>query len=297
MRRLILAGTVLAALAASPAAASAAGTVSGGPVRAAGGQSVTLHAVDARKDTLTIALDRGTAANGETEVLMFTTGVRVTVGRGSAAIKGTLGRRGSVDLRLRNVRSERGAKLPEGCTGSKGITHSGRLEGKLRLRLANGKTVTIRSFPASTYVGGNLRCDRDRTPTGDGGDGSDADGKDDEPRLVLNTQTDGASVTFMATKRTLQLSRVEPARKDGRATVQAISSVRASGSNLLVVSDGGARAGVNPAGAFTGNGVFTSTTGGGPFASGPLTGSLKVKPQSAPVIAIAGENAMLMNAG
>lgn len=284
MRRLILGGVVVAGLMVSPAAASAAGMVTGGPVKAAG-YSVTLAADDAREgDTLTIIADRGTPADGESEILTFTKGVRVTVGRGSATIKGTLGRRGSVDLRLRATRTQR-SKPPKGCTGSRSTTRTGRLEGRLRLRLANGKRITIRSLNGAIRGSGKLVCNPDPRIGGDGegGDGGDGGG---EPRLMLSQD----SLVFSATKSSLELIRFEPAHRDGRAEVSVTRTVRASGSNLLAVSGGGAT--VRPAGAFSGEGVFTATSGGGAFASGPLTGSLK-----AGAVAIAGDDAILMNAG
>lgn len=292
--RTVLAGAIAAALAV-PATTSAAGTISGGPVKVAGGYTVALHAVDAKNDTLAITIDQGTAARGQSDVLAFTTGVRVTVRGASASIAGKLGRYGDVALRLRNARTQSDRKLPKGCTGTTGTTRSGRLVGKLRLRLPNGKTVTIRSLPVSTYVGGRLECkDGPSRPAGDGGEG-DGSGDSGDPELLLSAQSDGVTFSFVATKRSLTLTRSSAPKKERGTTVSAMTSVRASGSNLLTPTDGGARASVKSAGAFTGNGAYSSSSGPGPMTTGPLTGSLAVKLQGAPVISITGENAVLRN--
>lgn len=284
-----------AATAVLPTAASAAGSVSGGPAKVAGGYTVALQADDAKKDRLTIVIDRGSATRGQSDVLTFTTGVRVTVRGGSASIKGSLGSHGAVDLRLRNARKDPERKLRKGCTGTPKATYSGRLEGELRLRLPNGKSVTIRSLPATAATGGGpIECRDTDTRKGDGGDGGDGHG-DGEPRLILAGESGGSSFSFVATKSALTLTRSVPAKKQRGTTVEAMTSVRASGSNLLTPSGGGATASVKAAGAFTGTGMYNSNVGSGPMTTGPLTGSLMVKLQGAPTIAIAGENAMLMN--
>jgi hypothetical protein len=291
--RLMAVGAVVAALT-LPATAGAAGTVSGGPVKA-GDYDLSLTATDAKKDTLTIILERGTQARGENVVLNFTRGVRVTVRGSTATIKGTLGSRGSVDLRLQGAGAPSRGKLPKGCTGSPGTTRTGRLVGKLRLRLPDGKFVTIRSLPGASHVGADLECrSTDNRPGGDGdGDGGDGDG---EPRLMATGDSEGATFSFMATKRALTLNRIVPAQRDRGTTVMAVNSAHATGSNLLTVSGGGSRATVAPAGAFGGTGLFTATMNAGSMAMGPLTGSLRVKLAGVPIISITSEQATLLNA-
>ena len=297
MKLRTLIAVVAAAAAALPATAGAAGTIDGGPVKVTGGYTVMLQATDAKRDRLTVVVGRGTVANGQDDIVDVERGVRVTVGNGSATIKGSLGTRGKVDLRLQGGRKDSGRKLPKGCTGTPEATYTGRLVGLLELRLPNGKRVKIRSMPTSSQVGGGLiECpDRGDRRKGDGGDGDGGDGKDDEPRLMLSGQSDGVSFSFQATKRTLTLTRSVAAKKERGATVSVMTSVRASGSNLLQPSDGGATAGVKSAGAFTGDGAYRSSVGPGPMTTGSLLGSLRVKLQGAPVISIAGEQAMLLN--
>lgn len=293
-RRIILAAALAAALV-LPASASAAGSITGGPAKIAGGYSVFLNADDGNPDRLTIMIERGDATDAQTDILTFTSGVKVTLSGASASIRGTLGSHGSVDLRLRGARTAPPRVLPKGCTGSRGTTRNGRLEGRLRLRLPTGKFVTIRSLPASTFVGGELDCEPASVPgKGDGGDGT-GDGNGGEPQLMLVTQSDGLTVSFVATKRSLMLSRIGEPHKEGRATVMAMTSVTASGSNLLTVSGGGASAGVRSAGRFSGAGVFTATTNMGSVATGPLTGSLKVAFDGGPAVNIAGDPATLLN--
>lgn len=291
--RLIAVGAVAAALI-LPATASAAGTVSGGPVKA-GGYDVSLTARDAKKDSLTIILERGTEARGENVVLSFTRGVKVTVRGSTATIKGTLGSHGAVDLRLQGASAPRKGKLPKGCTGSPGTSRTGRLVGKLRLRLPEGTFVTIRSLPGSSSIGADLECrSTDTRPGGDGGDG-DGDGQDDEPRLIASGDSAGVTFSFIAEKRALTLSRVTPAQRDRGTTVAVVNSAHATGSNLLKVAGGGSSATVSPAGAFTGTGLFNATMNAGPMAMGPLTGTMRVKLAGVPIISITSEQATLLN--
>jgi hypothetical protein len=285
------------ATAVTPATASAAGTISGGPVKVGGGYTAMLQATDAKQDRLTIIVNRGTEANGQNDILDVTRGVRVTVGRGSATINGSLGTHGKVDLRLTGARKDSSRKLPKGCTGTPKSTYTGRLAGRLELRLPNGKTVTIRSLPTSAQVGGGLiQCpDRDDRRKGDGGEGDGGDGDDDQPRLIFSGQSEAVTFSFIATKRSLSLTRSVAPKKERGATVSTMTSVQASGSNLLQPADGGATAGVKSAGMFTGDGAYRSSVGPGPMTTGTLTGSLEVKLQGLPVLTIAGENAVLMN--
>lgn len=295
MKRTILIACALVAALAVPATASAARTITTAPVKVAGGYQVSLMATDGDEDRLIITMQHGTWADGQSDVLQFTRGVRVTIKGASVSVKGTLGSRGSVDLRLRGARINPKAKLPKGCTGKRATTLTGRLEGKLRLKLPNGKFVTIRSFPGATMIqsGSDLKC---TSPgVGDGGDGGDGGSGDGEPRLMLNTMADGVNVTFIAEKRSLMLTRSSQDQRDGRATVSAFTTVTASGSNLLTVSGGGARAAVRSAGRFTGSGEFTATVSSGSYATGPLTGSLQVRLQGASTVAIAGDDAILLN--
>lgn len=296
MKLRTLIAVAAAATAALPATAHAAGSIDGGPVKVAGGYAVTLHAVDAKKDRLTIMVNRGTEADGQHDVLDVTSGVRVSVGNGSATIKGSLGTRGKVDLRLRSARKDAGRKLPKGCTGTPKATYSGRLVGLLELRLPNGRKARIRSLPASSQVGGGLiECpDRSDRRKGDGGDG-DGNGDGGEPRLLLAGESGGATFSFVATRRSLSLTRVAAPKRERGATVSSFTSVHASGSNLLRPADGGATAGVQAAGAFTGAAAYRSSVGPGPMTTGPLVGSLRVKLQGGPVISIVGERAVLQN--
>lgn len=296
MKLRTLIAAAVAAATTLPATAGAAGTVDGGPVKVAGGYTVMLHAVDAKKDRLTIVVGRGTVANGQDDIVSVERGVRVAVGNGAATIKGSLGSRGKVDLRLQGARKDAARKLPKGCTGTPKATYSGRLVGLLELRLPNGKQVRIRSLPSAVQTGGGLiECpDRGDRRKGDGGDG-DGDGQGDEPQLMLSAQAGGVSFSFVATKRSLSLTRSAAPKQERGATVSVMTSVRASGSNLLQPSDGGATAGVKSAGAFSGDGAYRSSVGPGPMTTGPLLGSLKVKLQGAPVISITGESAVLLN--
>jgi len=289
---------ILAALAAAlilPATAGAAGTVTGGPAKVAGGYTVFLHAEDRRQDELTITMQHGPARDLQTDSLVVTSGVQVAVRGGSATIRGSLGSHGSIDLRLRGRKSP-ARKLPKGCTGSRGSTWTGRLVGTLRLRLPNGRDTTIRSLPGSIYIGdGALRCGETSAP-GAGGDGDGDGGAAGEPQLMLVKEEGDFTTTFIALKRALTVTRTSGPRADGAATVMTMSSVSATGRNLLSVGGGGASATVKAAGRFTGTGTFAATMTMGDMATGPLTGTLQVRLVGAPVIDIAGDPATLLNA-
>jgi len=292
--RIVLAGAVAAALAV-PGSASAAGTVTGGPAKA-GGYQIYVHGVDARRDTLHLTMERGSAKRGESETLSVTRGVRIVVRGGSASIKGSLGARGTVDLELRGARREsRGTSNRRRCT-STATTYTGRLAGRLRLKLPSGRWATIRSLPAQAYGKGEVTC-KDLgpdLPAGDG-DGGDGDGSSGEPQLMLTKDAGDGRMMFLAERKRLSLTQMGPERRERGATVQATRTAHASGSNLLRVAGGGASATVRSAGAFTGTGLFNATSGAGPYATGPLTGNLRVKLGGMPVIDIAGDDAILLN--
>lgn len=205
----------------------------------------------------------------QSDVLDVTRGVSVTIRGASAHIRGSLGKRGSINMRLRNVRTTKN-KLRKGCTGNPGKTRTGRLTGKLRLKLLDGKWVTIRSLNATTTSSSKVTCRGNTAPGGDG-EGGNGDGPAGEPQLMLSTNQPGSSITFMATRSTLFLTRHLDSRKEGRATVSLSSTLRAKGSNLLSVQGGGAGATVRSARGFSGTGTFTSITGAGPMTTGPLT--------------------------
>lgn len=289
----VLALLLLAMMATS---ASAAGRISGGPVKVKGGYSVFLYAVDAKKDSLMINITQGDEANGSAEILNFTGGIRVVVAGGKGSIRGTLGSRGEVDLELADAKVSRDGKKAKNCEGNAGVSRHGSLVGKLRLRLPNGKFVVIRSLPGDSYIGGNLTCEpeSDDRPGGDG-EGGDGSGEDDRAKLFLTLQEGGEMTSFIATKTELMLTRSSAPKKDRGTTVSALKTAHATGSNLLAVQDGGARATVTAAGPFTGTGLFTASSNLGSVATGPLSGNLRVKLGGAPVIAIAGDDAMLLN--
>lgn len=293
--RLVPVAVALAATLATPAFADAAGTVSGGPAKVAGGYQLIVSATDARKDTFTILLTKVTAKAKRTEeqIFAFDRGVKVRVKGGSASVKGSLGRWGRVDLRLGDSRATKRKRLPKGCTGTTGTTRLGTLRGKLRFRMPNGKFVTLRSLSAQTYVGGKLDCTKRGAPGKGDGDGGDGDGAGGEPTLMLSKRDGGATFTFTARKSSL----FAIASEDPEATKPArvSRSVSARGTNLLVVSGGGASAHVKSAGAFTGDGSFTAAVASGQFATGTLAGSLGVRIPGAGTVALVGDDAILMN--
>src|SRR5690606_20197619 len=123
-------------------------------------------------------------------------------------------------------------------------SYTGRLTGKLRLKLPTGRWVTVRSLRAETHGQGKVTCkDGNNLPGGDG-EGGDGTGRDDEPRLMLNADAEGGRMMFLAERGRIMLTRTSAERRERGATVQTMSSAHATGSNLLRVSGGGAGAAV-----------------------------------------------------
>ncbi|MGE4426813.1 MAG: hypothetical protein AB7G37_10220 [Solirubrobacteraceae bacterium] len=295
-----VAGVALAAAVALPASASAAGTINGGPVKVKGGYQLSVSAVDAKKDTFTVILVDADKHETEQHLFTFRKGVKVTVKGKSASIKGKLGRWGSVDLKLRNAKTDK-KKPREGCSAAgrtTGTTRTGTLEGRLRFRMPNGKFVTVRKLRAQTYSGSvtsvdPLQCDDDRV--GDGGEGGDGDGQNDEPQLFLTKDHADGKLSFIARKRSLMLTwSQEP--KGKKQPAQITRTATATGENLLTASDGGVTAAVKGTKPFTGNGAYRADPAiPGPATTGTLLGSLKVTLPGVPVVSVAGDGAVLLN--
>ncbi|MCK9248521.1 MAG: hypothetical protein M0P31_06030 [Solirubrobacteraceae bacterium] len=302
MRSRFVVGVALAAAITVPTTASAAGTVNGGPVKVKGGYQLSVVGVDAKRDTFTVQLTDAGKRETEHHNFTFRKGVKVVVSGSRATIKGKLGRWGSVDLRLRGAKTSKDRDERSRCGdggSSKATVRTGRLVGKLRFRMPNGKSVTVRSMRAESRAGSAAAaaardCAEDDR-VGDGGDGDGGDGKDDEPRLMLSTEHDGGRLSFVATKRSLSLSWVQPA-KGRKQPADIVRSVAATGSNLLKPSDGGVTAAVKSAGTFTGAGAYRADPAiPGPLTTGTLLGSLRVKLPGVTPVTIAGEGAILMN--
>jgi hypothetical protein len=150
-----------AALLALPAAAGAASTktVSAGPLKVKG-YSMTILATDAGSaDSLSIVFDKAAGSARQMHSYTFARGVAVAVKGSTATIKGSLGRFGSVNLRLAAGRKARGA-VPKGCTGTPGTTRKGVAKGKLKLVADSTffKTVAAKKLTGAIYGAAKLDC-------------------------------------------------------------------------------------------------------------------------------------------
>lgn len=288
---------VVAALAV-PAGASAA-SVSASATKLTSGQLLGLDANDGRgkPDSFNLIVTRGilpTAKRLPNQMDMFDfKRVNVVINGNRATIKGSLGARGSVNLRFTNPKLVR-AKLPRGCTGKPARSYTGQFVGVLRFRTVDGRWNTIRRMPAEIYTGDatKLTCVGDSTAKGDGdGNGSGAGG---EPRLALHRDLgNGNSWFFTATRSSLTFTRMlNIAVPKGSMHMTMIT---ATGDALLNVTGGGAHATVRGAGAFTGGGTFTSAFASETVATGPLAPGLTVTGFGVPVVQLEGENAILTN--
>lgn len=287
---------VVAALAV-PAGASAA-SVSASAAKLTSGQVLGLDANDGwgKPDGFTLIVTRGilpTAKRLPNQMDMFDfKRVNVVINGNRATIKGSLGPRGSVNLRFTNPKLVR-AKLPRGCTGKPARSYTGQFVGVLRFRAVDGRWNTIRRMPAEIYTGDatKLTCVGDASPAKGDGDGSGAGG---EPRLALHRDLGNQnSWVFTATRSSLTFTRMlNIAVPKGSMHMTMIT---ATGSGLLNVTGGGAHATVRGAGAFTGGGTFTSAFASEMVATGPLAPGLTVTGFGVPTVQIEGENAVLTN--
>ncbi|HEU4657370.1 MAG TPA: hypothetical protein VFR97_07585 [Capillimicrobium sp.] len=276
--RLATGAAVIAALA-LPSAASAKGTVIGGPLKVRAYQ-MTLVGSDAAKDTLSVVFNRTAGTSSQQHVYTFDRGVKVT----STSISGKLGRFGAVNLKLTSASSVKGT-VPKGCTGKPGSTKRGTLTGSFKLVADTTyfKTLKAGSLRGSSSTGGSLRCDGPAGPGGPGGPGAGG------PTLSMTDQTADGMLTFSATKRTQTAMRMDDAGATAPARVMHLIAAQGGG---LAVSGGDTATvkGISPFLAGTGN--FSGERAGS-MATGELSGNLFAKFDSIGAIALEGD-AMLM---
>lgn len=257
----LIAGAAVAAALAIPATAQAETTLIAGPLKVRDYQMQVLG-TDAAKDTVSVMFSRGSGASRQMHMYSFVDGATVT----PTSITASLGRYGSIKLRLSGARSGKGI-VPAGCTGSAGTTKNGTMSGSLRFAAGDSyfKTVTASKLKGTAMTGGNMRCQSDG-----GGSAGGAGGAEGQSLTV--TQMDGATMTmFRATAEGQTAMRSEDAAATAPASVMHMISAEGNG---LQVSGGGASATVPAIGPFLrGTGTFTGEPyPGGAF--GELGGGL-----------------------
>jgi hypothetical protein len=257
-----LAGAALAAAAlAIPATAQAETTLIAGPLKVRDYQMQVLG-TDAAKDSVTIMFSRPSGASNQMHMYTFADGATVT----PTSISASLGRYGSIKLRLGGARAAKGA-VPAGCTGTPGTTKTGMLSGALRFAAGDSyfKTVTASKLKGTAMSGGSLRCESERGGRGGAGAGA-------QEQTLMVTQMDGAAMTlFTATAQGQTAMRSDDPAATAPASVMHMISAEGDG---LQVSGGGAAATVPAIGPFLGG---TATFTGEPYpggAFGELGGNL-----------------------
>jgi hypothetical protein len=284
-KRIWIAAPLFAALAV-PASAQAAGTMVAGPVKVRGYDMSVLGSDRGAKDSVNVLFTRRSGKSTQTHMYTFDKNVKVT----KKAVSGSLGRFGSIKLKLRDARPLKRTKLPKGCTGTVGKAKSGSLRGKFRLVADTTyfRTVSAKKLRALWSTSGKLDCSRSGDGTGGGGGG----GAGGEPMLTHTKTDDGAMFSLTATRASVTALQVEDA--DLTAPARVMHMINGSGPSLAVGA-GGATATVQSVSPFlTGKGAFTASFAGGPTASGTLAGDLVARFDSIGSIAASGD-AILMN--
>jgi hypothetical protein len=153
----LLCAATAASLLAAPAGALAKGTVIAGPVKVKG-YSLTLTAMDGGRDSLLVNAVKSGGGSSQSHSWTFD-GPKVTVKGASATIKGSLGRYGSINAKVRTTKSAKGI-VPPGCTGTPGSARKGTMAGKTKLVLDSTffKTVKPKNVKAQLIKAGKLEC-------------------------------------------------------------------------------------------------------------------------------------------
>ena len=177
----LLCAATAATLLAAPAGALAKGTVIAGPMKVKG-YSLSLTATDGASDSLIVSALKKSGGSQQMHSWSFT-GTKVTVKGSSATIKGSLGRYGSINAKVKATGSAKGV-VPPGCTGTAGSVRKGALAGKTKLVLDSTffKTVKPKGLKAQILKAGKLNC---------GGGGST-----DSHGLILTSSAEGADGTL-----------------------------------------------------------------------------------------------------
>lgn len=265
--------------------ASAATTVTGGPIKVRGYNVSLIGSDNGAKDSLTVMFARNASKSSQMHTYTFDKGIKVT----KTSIRGSLGRFGKVQLTLKNPQVLKNSKraLPKGCVGKVSKTRRGTLSGQFKLVADKTffRTVKAKRMSGASLTTGKLDCSGSGAGKGGDGDGGGGLGKG-ETMLTHTSTAGGAMTTLVATKRSLMVTNIENRAKTKPATLMHMISATAPGT--LTVAGGGASATVKaPKPFFRGTGLFTADTVAGPFASGTL-GGLTAKFNSIKPIRMAG---------
>lgn len=280
MNARLLGGVALAAALALPSAASAATTLTAGPVKVKGGYQMTLIANDAKKDTLTVMLGKSGGKDLQQHMYTFDAGVKNT----ARSIDAKLGRYGSIKLALGNATSGTSA-LPKGCKGKPGKTLKGTLSGSVKFVADRTyfKTIKASSLPGQSFKAGKIDC------SGTGGNPGQTPGGAGGATLTVSGQLDGGSLSFTATKGTQSAFVMEAAAKAAPASVMHFITAEAPASAFEVAGNLSSATVKGEAPFLTGTGTFEGE-GAGSSATGTLSGSLAANFDSIGKVSLTGDD-------
>lgn len=299
IRTPVLGALAAAGLLAVPAAAQAATTIVGGPLKVKD-YSMTLTATDDRAaDGLSLMFTRSAGKAMQMHTYSFSDGVKVKARGRSASVKANLGRYGKVKLKLRGAGATKRGVVPRGCTGSPGKVRPGKLAGSFRLVADSTyfRTVSARSLKAQVLKSGKLDC----TPTTGGGGGGGGGTGGGATTLTANLDTPEGMLMFIASRAAdggtvQQAMRMDEAAATAPATVMHMISAPGGAAAFAPAADLSSATGSAVTPFFRGAFAFASDTPIGSGAMGTLSGDLVAAFDSIGTQAIAAgsPDAMLM---
>lgn len=278
---------LLAGLLAVPAAASAAGTIVGGTLKVRDYKLTLVANNQGKKDSVAVMFTRVAAKSTQQHLYIFDKGVKVT----GNAISGSLGRYGSINLRLQNTRSLKKNKVPKGCTGKPGKARAGTLVGKFRLVADKTyfRTVTASQMPGTASSTGAFSCGGGGS-AGGGGDGAGGGDATQGPMLMHSAVSGGANFVFTATPGVQSALQIDDVKATAPARIMHMITAVGPG---LAIAPGGATATVDGLPRFlAGKGTFSGEAAG-TVVVGTLAGNLVAKFDSIKPVAIAGDATLI----
>ena len=273
-----------------PAGASADAFVSAGPVKVRDYQ-MTVSAFDGKTDSLSVMMRRADGKASQMHMFTFSTGINVTVAKnlGAATVKGSLGRYGAVNLKLRGPGALKSYGVPAGCTGKPSKGRAGTLAGAFKLVADTTyfKTVASKSLKAQVFKSGAIECGTDGSGNGGGGG---ATGGMSLSSFV--TATDGGMTSLSVSKDakgavSQNVMRMEPAPATAPARIIRMISAPSAASTFTAAGDLSSASVTASSRFLTGAATFASENVFDTTAMGALSGSYAAKFDSIGTLAIA----------
>jgi hypothetical protein len=270
----------LCAAVALPTTASAASgaSVVAGPIKVKDYQ-MTVVGSDAAKDSLSVMFNRTAGKATQSHFYTFGQGVTIKANKSlsTASIKGSLGKYGKIDLKLRGVGAVRKGTAPKGCTGKAGTLRTGTLRGTFKLNADTSyfRTVSAKSMKAQLAKGGKLTCDG-------AGNGAGGDGTTGSTMLTSTQETSDGMLLLSVTKDATgainqQAMRTDDATATAPASIMHLINAPGTGAAFAPAADLGSARGTGVSPFFSGAFEFASEEPMGSMAMGTLSGDLAAK--------------------